>query len=244
MANEQLRIPLTINALTDAPQVLRLFYAKQPDGTFAIALDGEPPGYVKAERLEEFRSNNRALNAAATEADAKVAALTTERDKTAAELVAVNAKFEGVDPAEYRALKARPDDAARAADLETALTAERSAHAATQFRNTIGWEFLKAGGRPEALDFLVTRAAGTFSMKDGKVTTAAFSARDPGVSLGVPEWIAAQLSESSFAFLPSKGGGSTPGQGGAPAKRVVASDDPYAFGQNLEDIASGKAEIR
>ena len=46
--------------------------------------------------------------------------------------------------------------------------------------------------------------------------------------------------------MPSKGGGAhaAPGGGAPPAKRIIEADDPYAFGQNLTDIATGKVDVR
>ena len=44
---------------------------------------------------------------------------------------------------------------------------------------------------------------------------------------------------SAFAFLGSKAGAGTTGQGGGQIATVVDSNDPFAFGRNLEGIAAG-----
>lgn len=236
-----------LDRLEEAPGPLRLFYKKTGDGKFALDIEGEPPGFVPASKLDEFRENNRKLNAAVTELDAKLAAAETARIVALADAEKVKADlatFEGVDPAEYKNLKAKPDDTKRATELEAALTAERTAHAATQLKNVVAADFFRIGGRPGALDYIVGKAAETFTMHGGKVTTKAFSAKEPGVPLTVAEWMTSQLSAADFAFLPSKGGGATGGAGGAPPRRTIDASDAYAVGLNLEAIAKGEVDVR
>lgn len=244
-----------INDPVEVPGPLRDHYRKAGDGRFALVLDGEPTGYVKAEKLTEFRANNRALNQANAELAAKLKA------------------FDGIDLAEYEAMKAKlaevPADLAeqhaaeiaalteqhasalaalqdqklaRASTLEAELAAEKEAHAATQFRNTITTEFLRAGGRESAVEFMVANAGKTFAMKDGKTTTNEFSATNPGAPLTVEEWIDQQRTVSDFVFKPSKGGGARPNQSGPPAKRSISSD-PIEFGKHLAAIASGDVTV-
>jgi len=57
-----------IDNLNDVPAPLQEHYKQTTDGKFALVLDGDPPpGFVKAEKLAEFRANNRKLNAANVE---------------------------------------------------------------------------------------------------------------------------------------------------------------------------------
>lgn len=247
-----------VNDLGEVPETLRSYYAKSSDGKFALALDGDPPGYVKAEKLAQFRDNNRALNQQNTELEQKLKAFEgidpAEIESDDAEFEAMEAKladletklklFDGVDPAEYRTLKERPDTSARVAELEAELAMEKGAHATTQFNNTIASEFLRSGGRTSAVDFMIGLAAKTFSMKDGAITTKDFSATNPGEPLSVAEWMQAQVAVADFAFLPSRGGGatgSTSGNHGGPRRTV--SRDPLAFGQNLAAIAAGDITV-
>jgi hypothetical protein len=250
-------IKSVLDRLDDAPEPLRLFYKKTADGKFALELDGDPTDNKK---LREFRDSNRALNAKLSafegidpaevatmratiaaldpEADSKRAAAEAEADALKVKLAA----FEGVDPTEYRVLKAKPDDTKRAADLEAALASEKQAHEKTQFQHLIGFDFLRLGGRPDALGFIVGKAAETFTMADGKVTTKAFSAKDPGVPLTVPEWMTSQLAAADFAFQPHKGVGPLPVTT-VPVKRTIDASDPFAFGRNLAEIARGDVTV-
>lgn len=133
-------------------------------------------------------------------------------------------------------------------DLAAKLEQEKAAHAATQFKHAVGGEFLQYGGRHEALalDVIVAKAARDgFAKKDGQVTSTTYSATHPGEPLTLKEWVMTVQTEASWLFLPSRGGGATASQGPiGPVKRVVASDDPYAFGLALEEIASGRADVK
>jgi len=239
---DPLKIKPVVDALNDIPEPLRMFFAEGEDHKFHLQLDGDPAGFVPAAKLSEFRESNRALNAKVTQHDADLAALTSAKNALEEKLVA----FDGIDPVAAKTALARGDVSGKVTQLETQLASEKAAHAASTFKHVIGWEFLKAGGRSEALDFIVAQAARTFTMKDGKVVTDKFSATDPGVSLGVPEWIATQLAEASFAFMPSTGGGAPPNarSGGRLPLPVVDRHDPLAFGKALENIASGRAVVK
>ena len=74
------------------------------------------------------------------------------------------------DKAKLADLMARPDVTTQAAELEAQLAAERSAHAATQLKHIVTTEFLRAGGRSSAVDFMADAAAKVFAVEDGKVT--------------------------------------------------------------------------
>ncbi|MBP7779490.1 MAG: hypothetical protein KA371_20420 [Acidobacteria bacterium] len=205
-----------INSPDDVAEPLRSLYAKTADGRYALALDGEPHGYVKAEKLAQFRANNRSLNAQNAELAAKLKAFDgiDPTDDADAEFEALEAKlkaFDGVDPAEYHALKARPDTSARVAELEATLAAEQRAHAQTQFTHAVATEFLRAGGRASAVDYMVAQAATVFAMTDGALTTSEFSSSRPGEPLTLAEWMQGQSSTADFAFLPSRGGGAPVG---------------------------------
>jgi len=251
-------IKALIDRLDDAPGPLQMFYKQTADGKFALELDGDQ---TDSKKLKEFRDSNRSLNtklaafegidpadvatmratiaALDPEADTKRAAAAAEADALKAKLAA----FEGVDPAEYRVLKAKPDDTQRAADLEAALASEKQAHEKTQFQHLIGFDFLRLGGRPDALGFIVGKAAETFTMANGKVTTKAFSTANPGVPLTIGEWMTSQLTAADFAFQPHRGVGPLPTTV-APVRRTISAGDVHAFGANLAAIAAGDVEVR
>lgn len=242
-----------VNDLVEVPGPMREFYQRASDGRFALTLDGEPAGYVKADKLSEFRDNNRALNAAKTELEARLKAFDGIDLAAYAAMKEQLAAFESTDPAalsEKRAadLAAAVEDAkaelgAQTTALSTELAAEKAAHAATQFKSAVGGEFLRAGGRASAVDYMVGLAAKTFAMKDGEVTTTEFSAANPGEPLTVAEWMQAQVAAADFAFQPSRGGGAGPNPPPvAPARRTVSAD-PVEFGHNLAAIASGAVDV-
>jgi hypothetical protein len=248
-----------VNSLTEVAGPLWDYYKKTADGRFALVLDGEPAGYVKSSKLDEFRANNRDLHTAKTELESRLKAFDGIDPDAARAALAV-----GTDPAKVsdleeklaaaaanaETLKAQhaaelaalqSDQTNRATNLEAALTAEKSAHAATQLRNAISVEFLRAGGRESAVDFMVGKAAGTFEMKNGVAISREFSTARPGEPLSISEWVTQQSHICDFAFKPSRGGGAV-GSSGAPPRRTVSSD-PLEFGRNIADIASGDVTV-
>jgi len=224
------KLKAVVDDLVEVRSNLREFYTRRDDGKFVLTLDGDPPGYAKADKLAEFRDNNRALNSKVTDLETRLKA------------------FDGIDPEEYQTLKARPDLTPRVTELEAQLAAEKAATTAAQrstdaavLRSKIGDAFHRAGGRPQAQDFIIAKAAEVFSLDNGVLTTQQFSTNRPGEPLTVDEWVGARLLDSAFAFLPSSGGGASPSSG-PPAKRIVSSD-PLEFGQNLEAIAKGEVIV-
>src|SRR5436309_3402937 len=103
------KLKTVINELVEVPGNMRDFYTARQDGKWELALDGDPTGFVKAEKLNEFRENNRGLNTAKTELETKLKAFEGLDPVAAKEALAKLATFEGVDPEEYKTLKARPD---------------------------------------------------------------------------------------------------------------------------------------
>src|SRR4051812_8320237 len=68
----------------------REHYTASKDGkSHVLQLDGDPPGYVKAERLAEFREQNVKLQ------------------KTVSELEPLKTKYDGIDPDAARAALAK-----------------------------------------------------------------------------------------------------------------------------------------
>jgi hypothetical protein len=223
------KLKAVVHDLVEVPNNLRDYYTARSDGTWEVTLDGEPPGYVPADKLAEFRDNNRDLFRQKTDLEAKLKA------------------FDGFDPDEYRALKARPDLTARVAELESQLaaattektTAQQTADTAV-FRAKVADAFLPVGGRPDALDFMITKAQQTFSLQNGQLTTKEFSGTRPGEPLSLTEWVGARILDSAFAFQPSSGGGAN---GGAKTVTRTISNDPLEFGRNLDAIAKGEITV-
>lgn len=211
----------TIDALVQVPGPLREFYAPGDDGKFHLSVDGEQP------KVAEFRQNN--IN------------LMRERDALRAEAEA--------DKAKLAELLAKPDGATQAAKLEADLAAERAAHASTRLRHIVTSEFLSAGGRASAVDFIAAEAEKVFALEDGKVTTKEFSPANPAAPLSIEEWMRKQMLEKEYVFQPSRGGGAAPRGGPVtrfgerPSQKVLKDPTPQALGANAAAIARGDIKI-
>ena len=217
-----------IDDLDDVPRLLRQDYEQGADGRYHLVLDGKHPDSVK---VAEFRENNVQLLKELQELRPDAADVEQMRAKLAT--------FDGVDPDEYRVLKARPD----AAKLEAELAAERAAHQQTQFKTVITTEFLRQGGRESAVDFMVAEAAKRFA-PDG--TTTETSTKNPGVPLTVEEWVQLQSRTQDFAFKPSRGGGAPPRRstlGAHMQQNELRDPTPQELGSHASEIASGRIKV-
>jgi hypothetical protein len=167
-------------------------------------------------------------------------------------------KFEGIDPDVVRAQaaeletlrKAKPDE--RVKQLETELATEKAARAAAQatidasvLRSAVTDKFLKAGGRPNALDFMVTKAKDVFTVENGVPVGKVFDPDNPGVKLSVDAFIRQQIKESDFAFKPSNGGGADPKpSGGRPGVKELANPTPEQLGDPAIVAAIRRGELK
>jgi hypothetical protein len=270
----------TIKALTEVPEALRAEYKFDDHAqVFVLNVEGDLPGTAKAadlaaanSKIVEFRDNNRRLMAA-------LGAETIDGATQRAEALKGfdPKKFEGVDPEEFRALKAKaaklkdkgvddPDqidarfkamlDAAikpvndKLASTEADLSAARKKADEGIFRNSVQAPFLKAGGKADAVDFVMLRAAEKFTVVGGtiKARPDAFSADKPGEPLGLDEWLSGFQKTSAFAFEPSKGAGTTPGNGSGGAAirqgaRVLTNPTAQDLGKYAKEIAKGEVVI-
>lgn len=254
-----------VDRLEDVAEPARQFYTAK-DGKFHVDLSGAPAGFVPATELAlangkvvEFRDTNIALKKQVDEFAPKLA------------------KFDGLDPEAAKAALAAQDALKKkgvtsADDLTTLMTTTvnnavaplmdqikaitQSAQDAKNradimtLRETLAAKFVKAGGVPDALEFIVGKANGIFTVDGGAVKAAAnqFSTDRPGEALGVDEWITRLTKEAAFAFKPSSGGGAPPTSGnsapGRPAGQLVIKD-PTAqqLGEHAKEIREGKMRV-
>jgi len=234
-----------IDTLESVPEPVRQYYEAR-DGKFALTLSATPPGFVTAADLAaangkvvEFRNNNVALLKEVEE---------LRPIKTAVGDLDIPAAKKAV--VELEALKktgvTKPDDittqiqAAVAAAVkplqETIQTTQQTAAANLKraddavFRSQLGEKFVKAGGKPAALDFVFGQAQSVFEVKDGivKAQPTKFSSEKPGEPLGMDEWLVGFAKSNDFAFGPSTGSGAAPQGGGTgtthPAGQLVLKD--------------------
>ena len=226
-------LKMSVPDFDDVPRVLRGDYERGADGAYHLVLEGKHPD---AARLAEFRDHNIAL-LKEVEALRGAKANTAEAEELRQKLAA----FEGVDPEEYRVLKARPD----ATKLEADLIAERAAHQKTQFRHTITTASLGAGVRESARDYVCQEAEKIFA-PDG--TTQEMSTTNPGTPLTISEWLQSLSRTADWLFLPSRGGGAGPRSethvlGAIRQQNELRDPTPQQLGAHASEIASGKLKV-
>lgn len=185
--------------------------------------------------------------------------LTKQNEDLTKQVADLTTKYDGVDPEEYRALKTKTaanDTETQALKLTLAtrdgeLVAEKTAHADTRKRadsfvieSQLGDAFLKAGGLPKARQFVVSQAAGLFTVENGQLKSTKFSPDRPGEPMSLDEWVTLQARENSFAFAPSSGGNARPAKGhpGVSGK-VLKNPTPQDLGRYAKEIASGDMRV-
>ena len=220
MPNE-IRIPRIVKDLADCPVPLRDYFDQTPEG-YRLRLDGDDPDAVK---LAEFRDNNRSLNAAKAELEAKLATMTTELES-------------------IRGKAATGDEAAtKLQALQQQLDQERQTHRQTRLAAVVASAFLAKGGEAKAVDYIAQKAASVFTVDDktGQLVTTQVGADGARVTLDT--WLA--QADLAFTYRPSRGGGANPvahtNTPAAPPK--VSRFDTKAVGAHLEAIAAGRMTL-
>ena len=247
----------TVAALTEIPEPLRGEY-EQKDGKFVLKLDGDYPGFVKAEdlsqaneKLAEFRDKNRSMHG---------------------ELEQFRVKFNGVDPDEHKKLKEKIAEFEKQgvkgghdinSIVQKALSeavgplqqkldeiTEREKHATAQLarkdiETMLTQEGLKAGVREEALPDYLRRGLDVWKLEEGKHVAhngdaPLYSKLKPTEPLSPAEWVARLSIDAPHLFRPSKGGGANPGPAGNGDRMTYNGNDDADFLSNLEKIAKGK----
>lgn len=214
-------------------------------------------------KLIEFRDNNvkllKALGADSVDGalaraavvagidPAKLAALKDLDPEAAKAALARVAELEkkGVKTGEDVAVQIKAAIDSAMAPVREELANEKKARTEAQsradealLRETVGSKYLKAGGKPEAVDFIVAEFK-----KDFRVVNNAVVALDGRLSpengvkpLTDQEWLAGATKKFGFAFEPSKGGGANPagagnGNGARPGVRQMVNPSPQELGR-------------
>lgn len=252
-----------VDSLDKVPEAARSFYEPK-EGKFVLSLDATPAGFVPAADLAtangkvvEFRDKNILLLQ-------EVEPLRT-----------LKTSFDGIDPtaakealAQTDALKkkgvAKPDDvtsqiqAAVAAAVKplqdeviaSRRIAEENAKRADDgvLRTKVGEKFLKAGGKPNALDFVLGKATEVFKVEGGEVKALAnkFSSNHPSEPLGIEEWVVSFAKDNDFAFAPSTGAGAAPVRAGSSraGQSILLDPSPQQLGEESTAKAIAKGELR
>jgi hypothetical protein len=108
-----------------------------------------------------------------------------------------------------------------------------------------------ASVRPGAMQDIISRGRGVWSINDdgtpvptggdGKV----MYGKDGKTTLSMEEWAQSLVSDASYLFEPSSGGGSGGGMGGnqGAGGKVVSMGDQDSLNANIADIAAGKVTV-
>jgi len=236
---------------------LRPLYV-EVNGKFALDVEGLVAAnevHDLKSKVAEFRDNNIVV--------------TRERDalKTAA------AKFEGVDPDEYRVIKTEYEklkgkglkgvddlDAAIAKAVAAAtkpisdkLIEESSARQkaqdqadAARFRELFTADASKIGVKPNSLRHVLREASEKFELRDGAIVPreGVKHPSDPLKTLSPTDWLQDLVKTDDYLFEPSVGGGANNGGAGSGGgAKKLINPTPEEMGRNMDDIASGKTVV-
>jgi hypothetical protein len=220
-----------IDTLEEVDATLRPHYVPE-NGKFSLATQGEHP------KVTEFRSSN--------------VELLKERDT-------LKAKYADIDPDAVKADRvklaelqnAKPTE--RIAELETQLAAEKKARTdaeqqanKSRVRDVLRVKAVAAGVLPAALEILLDKAIGTFTIDGDSVVPKAniFSPTRPGERLTPDEWMATAIKDFAFLFGASAGGGAGEHRsGGGSAANELRDPTPQQLGQYAREIKSGALKV-
>jgi hypothetical protein len=216
-----------LDKLEEVPAPLREHYAKTDDGKYRLTLDAEHPDTTK---VKEMRATN--------------VGLLKERDD-------LKTKFADIDPVTFAANKLKLDayEAAKPNETIAALQAQlaeaNNRASVSVLKDAITAAFLKAGGRANAVDYIVTKAADKFAVENGVLVGKVFDPNDPGVKLTIDSFMNLQIREADFAFLPSSGSGTTKSKsgGGPSGAKELRNPTPQQLGAHGAAIRDGKIRV-
>lgn len=267
-----------ITSLEEVGEPFRAEY-EQKDGRYILKVEGDHPNFSPASksvelnnRVAEFRDHNIKL--------LKEAAELAGVEK-ATDLAPIRAKLEEfkdyLSPADHKVLKDKieelekgkqdPNDLAlqfrkqlddTVNPLKESLDKERQLRLDAQkraddalFHNAISDKFVKAGGKANALGYIVNEAKTHFEVVENEIKSkeGVFSKKDVMTPLSIDEWMDMTTKEHDFAFADSSGGGADPKLGG-PGKPgikagVVVLKNPSAqeLGKNADAIRKGEVQV-
>lgn len=211
-------LKFSIDKLEDVAEPLREHYTADK-GKFTLTTQGEHP------KVTEFRTTN------------------VEQARELEELRPLKARIAELEKAEPAAEIARLTAALGASEASRATL--QAAADTSALRTAVGDSFLKNGGRPNALDYIVAKARDVFAVENGVVVGKGFDPARPGEKLTLEAFIAAQLKESDFAFKPSQGGGASSRSGGGSGGGANELRNPTAqeLGANADRIKRGELKV-
>lgn len=255
-----------IKELTEVDEALRPLYVKTDDG---FVLDVEEKGYK--DKLDEFRTNNRALHKKAGELEAQMAQykdIDPTKYKEAQEALKKVRELEDkqlLDEGKVEELLARRTESMRAdfanqiKAKDTGMTEAQQRATALQSRlsellieQNVTTAVTKAGKvRQGALDDVRLRASRVWKVDDkgtlqakGSDGNALFNKK--GEALTLEDWAQELVTTAPHLFEASGGGGAGGGSrrdGNTPDGVKVIKNDPLLIGKYAKEIAEGKVVV-
>ena len=212
-----------------SPEMQTNYLAAADGNGFALEVEPDPALRAALTQVGEFRENNLTLTRQA------------EEDKR-----------KRVPPPENAALQEQVADLTRlVTERDERYDRLEAASAEHRFKLRVAEVAAKNGVRPEAVPDMVSRATRAgFREKDNTVAAfsgenAVMSKRDPSVRLTLTEWMRDQRRDGGgHLFMPSKGSDGKPQDStGVIIDGVLHNPSEAEWGQNIEDIASGKVKV-
>lgn len=251
-----------VKSLEEVEEQYRDLYAQQGD-EFVLQVEGGEDN----SKLKEFRQNNLKLSKQVDELTQKLnvfANIDPAKIEDAMKALTLKNQLEeqGLlkegkldEVISMRTQQMRTDfDAQLAAQKKTIDTLTTQANGfRTKLADTLirskALEALNRVGvvKPTAVEDAISRAEKAWKVNDetGELEPNNIF-DDKGEPATLEYWAKQQLQVADHLFVPGSGGGAggskTPGVAGG--AKVIAADDPLAFGANLEAIASGKAIVQ
>ena len=245
-----------VDSLSDVPASFHDEYEAR-DGKYILKLEGDPPGFVRAndygemrQKVDRFRDGytgvmKRAKEIAGVdEMDDDLAPLqrTVEALKAKLSEASADPNSQSLQDQIQKAIKPLQEKLDRSESERAAALARANK---SLLREDIGSVLIKAGAHPNALSFLLDQSEKVFEVRDEIV-----SARDGHLYEGKPVtpdvWVTGAMKDYDFAFGRSSGGGATP-RNGEPTQgsgvKTLRNPTPQQLGQYMDDIAAGKMQI-
>ena len=212
-----------------APEMQALYVAAADGNGFTLEVDADPAVRALQTQVGEFRENN--------------VTLTRQMEELRANRL---------PPPESAALQEQVADLTRlVTERDERYDRLETARARDRFKIRISEIAIKCGVRLEAIPDMQSRAEGFGFRTEEDGTVAAFrndaavmSRRDPSVRLTATEWMQDQRKDGAgHLFKPSKGSGKPQDSTGVIIDGVLHNPSESEWGQNIEDIASGKVKV-
>lgn len=248
-----------LSSISDIPENLRSEYVER-DGQFVLKVDGELPGYAKADELFETKSKLKRFRDNYTNIMRQAAELSGLDELPEGDLSPLKKTFESLK-SKLSELEGRGDGDVRQqiqgairplqeklekAEAKARAQEERANRALV--RETFSTELSKARAQKNALEFLLDRVEREFEAKDDKVVARDGVFGETGDPLTPADWVKSAIAKYDFAFEQSKGGGApgsrSGGDNGVPAGvKILRNPSPEELGQHMKDISAGKVRI-